>query len=94
MARIARHRSRQLSLVTTDAPRRKAGAGTPHFRPDTTPAIDVSSALHVARAALTVGLCYVAALPFTAGLLTGVLIPPSFLLPTAILLVAPDALPS
>ena len=88
MARIARHRSRQLSLVTTDPPRRWTGNATQRFRSEPSQAIDVSRALHVARDALTVGLCYVAALPFTAGLLTGIVVPPSFLLPTAIMLVA------
>lgn len=87
MARIARHRTRQLSLVPSDPPRRWTG-NTTQRRTEPSPAIDVTRAVHVARDALTVGLCYVAALPFTAGLLTGIVVPPSFLLPTAILLVA------
>ena len=88
MARLARHRSRQLSLVTTDSTGRWPRDPKRGFRARASQAIDVSQVVHVARDALTVGLCYVAALPFTAGLLTGIVVPPSFMLPTAILLVA------
>jgi hypothetical protein len=88
MARLARHRSRPLSLVTTEGSRRWPGKPTDRLRAEASAAIDVSRVVHVARDALTVGLCYVAALPFTAGLLTGAVLPPSFLLPTAIVLVA------
>ena len=83
MARLARHRPRQLSLVSTDATNRSPGNPAHRFRDRASQAIDVLRLVHVARDALTVGLCYVAALPFTAGLLTGIVLPPSFLLPTA-----------
>ena len=76
MARLARHRPRQLSLVHHRLPNRSPRDPTLRFRDRTRrDAIDVSRVVHVARDALTVGLCYVAALPFTAGLLTGIVLP-------------------
>jgi signal transduction histidine kinase len=58
------------------------------FRAEFLRAMDLSRVVHVASNAGIVALCYMAALPFTAELLSGTLLPPSLFVPGALLLVA------
>ena len=71
-----------------DSPRRLLRLPSVLFRPDASRPVDVSGAVHLARNIGTVALCYIASLPFTAGLLSTSRLPPAFMVPSAILLSA------
>jgi two-component system, LuxR family, sensor kinase FixL len=86
--RVVRHQARPVVAPAPEPGARFAHGPAQRIRARVSSAIDVTSAVHVARNAGTVALCYIASLPFTAGLLSGAILPPSFLVPSAILLVA------